>query len=82
VSYVSHLTLPILPQGGSEYTNGANLSGWSHGMAIELGAGRIYLYGDESSLTGQSRAHGLSDPLSEDVEQLVLNVLHWLDGTL
>lgn len=81
VSYVSHLTLPTLPQSGSDYTIRLNLSGWSHAMAIELGAGRIYLYGDEGSLTG-SRIHGLSDPLSEDNVQLVLNVLHWLDGTL
>ena len=75
---------PDRAQNGSG-SNVQNFGGWSMGMAIEYGAGRIFIHGELASLTsiasGTAR-EGLHDPYAEDNEQYVLNMLRWLSGAL
>lgn len=53
-----------------------NLDGWLQGVAIEFGAGRVYVSGESGSLTAQS-TFGMQE--TPDNEQFVRNIIHWLD---
>jgi hypothetical protein len=54
----------------------SNLDGWLQGVAIEYGAGRVYVSGESGGLTAQS-SFGMHE--TPDNEQFVRNIIHWLD---
>ena len=92
VSYTSLLVLPevaraavVVSRDPAWVIEVLDYGGWSMGLAIEYGQGRIYIHGEAASLTAQAKGPnrlGIHDGYSEDNEQYVLNLLHWLDGTL
>ena len=53
-----------------------NLDGWNQGMAIQFGAGRVYISGESGGLTAQT-SFGMQE--TPDNEQYVRNIVHWLD---
>ena len=53
-----------------------NLDGWLQGVAIQFGAGRVYVSGESGGLTAQS-SFGMQE--TPDNEQFVRNIIHWLD---
>ena len=54
----------------------AALRGLLQGVAIQFGAGRVYVSGESGGLTAQNR-FGMQ--FTPDNEQFVRNVIHWLD---
>lgn len=71
----------------SEDTEVKEVGGWSQGIALRVGMGRIVMLGDSGMLTAHlvgedRRPVGLNAPGAEQNEQFVLNVLHWLSGLL
>ena len=58
--------------------------GWSQGVALEFGKGRVVVLGEAAMLTAQrqnGRSFGMQFP-GTDNRQLALNVMHWLSGLL
>jgi len=53
-----------------------NLVGLLQGVAIEFGAGRVYVSSESGGLTAQS-SFGMQE--TPDNEQFVRNIIHWLD---
>jgi hypothetical protein len=53
------------------------LAGLLQGVAIQLGAGRVYVSGESGGLTAQN-AFGMQ--FTPDNEQYLRNVIHWLDS--
>jgi hypothetical protein len=49
--------------------------GWLQGIAIQFGAGRVYVSGESGGLTAQS-SFGMHE--TPDNERYVRNILHWL----
>lgn len=54
-----------------------NADGWHQGMAIQFGAGRVYISGESGGLTAQN-SFGMHQ--TPDNEQYVRQIVHWLDG--
>lgn len=55
------------------------IDGRSQGIAIQYGEGRVYASGEAQMFTARCPEPGL---LHSDNQQFLLNVMHWLDGTL
>ena len=77
-----------IPQGASDAP-----AGYSQGMTLHVGTGRVYVSGDADMHTAlikttRVETSEFSAPLgmhadpSSDNEQYLLNVMHWLDGQL
>lgn len=63
------------------------VGGWSQGMALSVGRGRVVVLGDSGMLTAHligpaRRPVGLNAPEGAQNEQLVLNIFHWLSRLL
>jgi hypothetical protein len=60
--------------------------GWSQGVAIEHGMGRVVIFGEaamfSSQQAGSAAPIGLTSPEAEDNQQLVLNIVRWLAADL
>jgi hypothetical protein len=56
-------------------------AGRAQALAIELGKGRIVVFGEAAMLTAQEKNFGMNYP-GIDNRQLALNVMHWLSGLL
>jgi hypothetical protein len=54
-----------------------DLAGLLQGVAIQFGAGRVYVSGESGGLTAQT-GFGMQD--TPDNEQFLRNVVHWLDS--
>ena len=54
----------------------SNADGWLQGVAIQFGAGRVYVSGESGGLTAQN-SFGMQE--TPDNEQFVRNIVHWLD---
>jgi len=55
----------------------ADLAGLLQGVAIQFGAGRVYVSGESGGLTAQN-TFGMQE--TPDNEQFLRNVIHWLDS--
>jgi hypothetical protein len=59
--------------------------GWSQGAVSKYGNGRIAVWGEAamfSAQTANNRKFGLNAPYAKYNLQLLLNIIHWLDGKL
>ena len=62
-------------------------SGWSQGAYKAYGQGRIVLFGEAAMFTAQlagpqRRKMGMNHPDAPQNYQLLLNIIHWLDGLM
>ncbi len=61
-----------------------DIEGWCHGALLNVGKGRLALFGEAASFTAQlsgpnqQRKMGMNHPNADQNYQLLLNVLHWL----
>jgi hypothetical protein len=78
---VSLLTLPA----GATFTDGARHrfdgAGYSQGMVLETGTGRVYASGEAAMFSAQYQVGMQMLPFDHN-QQFLLNILHWLDGLL
>ncbi|MDA9763883.1 MAG: hypothetical protein P8L44_16160 [Opitutales bacterium] len=64
-------------------TNVLDVSGWCQGAIMEVGEGRIAVFGEAASFSAQfsarqKRRMGMAAPFAEQNQQFLLNILHWL----
>ncbi|QQS34728.1 MAG: DUF4350 domain-containing protein [Ignavibacteriales bacterium] len=62
-----------------------SVEGWSQGAVKKYGKGRIITWGEAAMFTAQvsnERRVGLNTPRAKCNLQLLLNIIHWLDGKL
>ncbi len=66
-----------------------NIVGMSQGAYMQYGSGRIVVFGEAAMFTGQLPAGlsfwkkiGMNAPEAKNNYKLLLNTMHWLDGTL
>lgn len=68
-------------------TPNISVAGWFQGGVSEFGNGKIVFFSEAAMFTaqvfdqGKVRA-GMNSPLGKDNAQLLLNVVHWLDGLI
>ena len=79
-----------LPEEAWEFnkkTERYEVEGWSQGAYKKFGQGRIVAFGEAAMFTAQlsgpqKRKMGMSNPVAPQNYQLLLNIIHWLDGKL
>jgi hypothetical protein len=64
-----------------------NIGGWSQAAFKEYGKGRVVVGGEASMFTAQlagpqSYRAGMNSPEAKENYQLLLNIIHWLDGII
>lgn len=64
-----------------------NVEGWSQGAFKKFGKGRIVVFGEAAMFTAQlagsqKRKMGMNNEVATENYQLLLNIIHWLDGKL
>lgn len=64
-----------------------NVEGWSQGAFREYGKGKIVVFGEAAMFTAQlagpqKRKVGMNNGVAPENFQLLLNIIHWLDGKL
>lgn len=70
-----------------ETTQEINASGWSQGAYKTYGEGRVVVFGEAGMFTAQLAGPnkikmGMNHELASHNYQLLLNIIHWLDGKL
>ena len=84
---VSLLTLPQGAVFSDDAHHGFDAAGYSQGMALEVGTGRVYASGEAAMFSAQFFGAG-TQPLGmqglpfDHNQQLLLNILHWFDRLL
>jgi len=81
------LLMPEVAWQFSKLTPSISASGMLQGAAIRFGKGRVAAFGEaamfSAQLGGPNRAAmGMNDPTAPQNPQFLLNVLHWLSGSL
>jgi hypothetical protein len=71
----------------NEHTKIMDVKGWSQGAFKKYGKGRVVAFGEaamfSAQLAGPQKIRaGMNSPLAEENYQLLLNIIHWLDGKL
>ncbi|MFO7617186.1 MAG: DUF4350 domain-containing protein, partial [Bacteroidales bacterium] len=71
----------------NDQTTKYSVEGWSQGAYKEYGRGRIVVFGEAAMFTAQlagpdSARVGMNSAEARQNHQLLLNVIHWLDGKL
>jgi len=59
------------------------VGGWSQGAVLKFGKGRVAIWGEAGMFTAQKiddRKFGMNTPSAKQNAQLLLNLIHWLDG--
>lgn len=64
-----------------------DVSGWSQGAVVQVGRGRVAVFGEAAMFSAQlagpdKRPMGMNDPAAKQNPQFLLNVLHWLAGVI
>lgn len=64
-----------------------NVEGWSQGAYKKFGKGKIVVFGEAAMFTAQlagpeNRKGGMNSEVAPENHQLLLNIIHWLDGKL
>jgi len=64
-----------------------NVDGWSQGAYKKYGKGKIVVFGEAAMFTAQlagpqKRKAGMNNEVAPENYQLLLNIIHWLDGKL
>ena len=63
------------------------IEGWSQGACKKYGKGKIVVFGEAAMFTAQlagpnKRPIGMNSPDAQENHQLLLNIIHWLDGRM
>jgi len=71
----------------NETTTKYNVEGWSQGAYKKYGKGRIVVFGEaamfSAQLAGENKAKmGMNNEVAPENYQLLLNIIHWLDGVI
>jgi hypothetical protein len=71
----------------TERTPRSSVKGWSQGAFMNYGKGRVVMFGEAAMFSAQlagpqKRKVGMNDELAKQNYQLLLNIIHWLDGKL
>jgi len=66
-------------------TSNYNIKGWSQGAYRKYGKGRVVVFGEAGMFTAQlvgpdKRKMGMNSEFAPENFQLLLNIIHWLDG--
>ena len=67
----------------NETTPKISAAGWSQGAIMKYGKGRVVIWGEAamfSAQTANGRKFGMNAPYAKYNAQLLLNIIHWLDG--
>ena len=64
-----------------------NAGGWSQGAFKKYGKGRVVVFGEAAMFSAQlagpqKRKTGMNNEIAPENYQLLLNIIHWLDGML
>ena len=70
-----------------ESTPRINVSGWSQGAYKQYGKGRIVVFGEAAMFSAQLAGPekikaGMNHEIAKENYQLLLNIIHWLDGKI
>ena len=70
-----------------EKTTKYNVEGWSQGAYKTYGKGRIVVFGEAAMFSAQlagprKRKMGMNNKVAPENYQLLLNIIHWLDGII
>jgi hypothetical protein len=80
------MLMPTVAWEFSETTARARIPGWSQGVAIEHGDGRVVIFGEaamfSSQRSGDNLPMGMTTPIAADNQQLLLNIIRWLSFDL
>jgi hypothetical protein len=80
------MLLPTVAWEFDANTASIEIPGWSQGVALKHGDGRVVIFGEAAMFTSQVNAQsapfGLSHPQAKDNQQLLLNIIHWLSHDL
>lgn len=80
------MLLPTVAWEFNENTSRAQIPGWSQGVAVERGRGRAVIFGEaamfSSQRSGDGPPSGMTAPVAEDNQQLLLNIIRWLSFDL
>lgn len=71
----------------NENTDKLNVDGWSQGAYKQFGKGRIAIFGEaamfSAQLAGPNKIKaGMNHEIAKENYQLLLNIIHWLDGKI
>lgn len=71
----------------NDTTKNIPIEGWCQGAIMEVGKGRLAIFGEAAMFTAQKagstrRPMGMSRPEASQNHQLLLNVMHWLTGLI
>lgn len=71
----------------NEITTIVNVKGWSQGAFKKYGKGRVVAFGEAAMFTAQLAGPnkikaGMNSEVAPENYQLLLNIIHWLDGIL
>lgn len=70
-----------------EKTTSFNARGWSQGACTTYGKGKVVIFGEAAMFTAQLAGPnqikaGMNNEVAPENYQLLLNIIHWLDGKL
>jgi len=70
-----------------EKTKSINVKGWSQGAYKKFGKGKVVVFGEAAMFTAQlagpeKRRAGMNAENAKENFQLLLNIIHWLDGKI
>lgn len=79
--------LPKIAWRFDETTTVRNPKGWSQGAYKTYGKGRVVVFGEAAMFSAQIAGPkkikmGMNNPIAPQNYQLLLNIIHWLDGKL
>jgi len=68
-------------------TTKLNVEGWSQGAFKKYGKGKIVVFGEAAMFTAQlagpkKKKMGMNNEAAPENYQLLLNIIHWLDGKI
>lgn len=71
----------------TDSTPKSTVKGWSQGAFMNYGKGRVVMFGEAAMFSAQlagpqKRKMGMNDEKASQNYQLLLNIIHWLDGKL
>ena len=71
----------------TEETTSFGVEGWTQGAFRKYGQGRVVVFGEAAMFSAQLAGPqkikaGMNNDVAPENYQLLLNIIHWLDGTL
>lgn len=70
----------------SDKTTKFNVEGWPQGAYKKYGKGKVVVFGEaamfSAQLAGAKKKMGMNNKVAPENYQLLLNIIHWLDGVI